>query len=900
MQIELEDLDYQRRAIATVVEVLDGQTPNNFDNSNFFGIQTNVSNLTPEQIETNKRKVIAENGIDEKDAKLSPDSDICIEMETGTGKTLVYLRTAYELYKEYKLTKFIILVPSIAIKEGVLASIEDFKKPLADTYGFSPASFEYDSGKLSRLRSFIEDTQPQIMVATIQAIVGEKALINRPEHEDPTISGTYLEALGKCRPVIIMDEPQEGMDTDNATARLAVLDPLVKLRYSATHKVVKNLLYRLTPFDAYRNGMVKKIEVLSVAEKNDEATLKIEFSEIQTTGTTVKAKLTAWRASGDGFKWKATNWLKPGDNLGDKAGNISYRDYTIERIWKNLPDQKYHLKFNNGIELILNERNGDISGLFRQQLQWLIRRHFQKKPVLAAQGIKCLSLIFIDKVDSYIRDDGKIRLIFQEEYATLYREFYGVEPTTDQIIDCQGYYFAKTGGDEYTDSENAMLKNKKIFDEILKDKRALLDFDNAREFIFSHSALGVGWDNPNIFNIATLNESYNDDRKRQQLGRGLRICRNQTGQRVHDAENVPEGEEINLLTIIPNETYETFAAQYQEQIKEIYGTAAAGSNLRKVHKGKPAKNRITRTPHYESDAFKTFWEKLARKTNYTVSFDENKVIERAIAALNKLVIADYEAEVVQTRIRSIAAESIQSNELGRMFENLRAHFTPLDLVEELSENTALSYPTSLAIVSGIKNLSAVTKNPPKFLSDACALIRDIELEEMMRTLSYHPTGESIPLTEFKEIIDTFLPVEPAANRGVYDGVAWESTYERSFTKDAERDNEVVCFLKLPKCYRIPTPIGHGNQGFYEPDFGLILRRRNMKSGKENEYYFVIETKSTNNLEDRKALTESERLKIKCALKHFEALGIEAKLDYLPYVAPVMDYTDDFKTKVPRP
>jgi type III restriction enzyme len=900
MQIELEDLDYQRRAIATVVEVLDGQTPNNFDNSNFFGIQTNVTNLTPEQIEINKRKIIAENGIDEKDAKLSPDPDICIEMETGTGKTLVYLRTAYELYKEYKLTKFIILVPSIAIKEGVLASIEDFKKPLADTYGFSPASFEYDSGKLSRLRTFIEDTQPQIMVATIQAIVGEKALINRPEHEDPTISGTYLEALGKCRPVIIMDEPQEGMDTDNATARLAVLDPLVKLRYSATHKVVKNLLYRLTPFDAYRNGMVKKIEVLSVAEKNDEATLKIEFSEIQTTGTAIKAKLTVWRASTDGFKWKPTNWLKPGDNLGDKAGNISYRDYTIERIWKNLPDQKYHLKFNNGIELILNERNGDISGLFRQQLQWLIRRHFEKKPILAAQNIKCLSLIFIDKVDSYIRDDGKIRLIFQEEYAKLHQQFYGVAPTTDQIIDCQGYYFAKTGGDEYTDSENAMLKNKKVFDLILKDKRGLLDFSEPREFIFSHSALGVGWDNPNIFNIATLNESYNDDRKRQQLGRGLRICRNQTGQRIHDADNVPEGEEINLLTIIPNETYETFAAQYQEQIKEIYGTAAAGSNLRKNHKGKPAKNRITRTPHYESDEFKAFWDKLARKTNYTVSFDETKVVERAIEALNKLVIADYEAEVVQTRIRSIAAESIQSDELGRMFQNLRAHFTPLDLVEELSENTALSYPTSLAIVSGIDNLAAVTKNPPKFLSDACALIRDIELEEMMRTLSYHPTGESIPLTEFKEIIDTFLPVEPAANRGVYDGVAYESTYERSFTKDAEKDNEVVCFLKLPKCYRIPTPIGHGNEGFYEPDFGLILRRRNIQNGNENEYYFVIETKSTNNLEDRKALTESERLKIKCALKHFEALGIEAKLDYRPYVAPVKDYTDDFKTKVPRP
>lgn len=896
MQIELEDLEYQRRAIATVVGVLDGQSKNNFDNSNLFGIQANISDLTPEQIDANKRRIIAENGIADADAKLSPDADVCIEMETGTGKTLVYLRTAYELYKEYRLTKFIILVPSIAIKEGVLTSVEDFKKPLADLYGFTPACFEYDSSKLSRLKHFIEDTQPQIMVMTIQSITADDRIINQPGRDDAFLGLTFLQALGKCCPVIIMDEPQEGMDTENAVTRLATLNPLIKLRYSATHKVVKNLLYRLTPFDAYRQGLVKKIEVLSVAEKNDEATLKIEFSSIQANGAGPKAKLSVWRANGDGFKWKETNWLQVGDNLGDKSGNVSYRDYTIERIWKSLHDQEHHLKFSNGIELILNVRNGDISGLFRQQLHWLIRRHFQKKPVLAAQGIKCLSLIFIDKVDNYVRDEGVIKVLFREEYASLYREFYNADPTPEQITESQGYYFAKTGGDEYTDSENAMLKNKKIFDEILRDKRALLDLTNPREFIFSHSALGVGWDNPNIFNIATLNESYSDVKKRQELGRGLRICRNQIGQRIYDAEEVKEGEETNLLTIVPNETYETFAAQYQEQIKEIYGTAAAGSALRKKHKGRDAKNKLTRTKRFESAAFKAFWERLARKTDYTVSFDEAKVVERAIEALNKLVIGNYQAEVVLTRIRSIAADSIGSEEVGRDVKNLRASFTPLDLVEELSENTALSCSTALDIVSGIENFAAVARNPPKFLAAACALIRDIELDEMLRTLSYHPTGESIALAEFENIIETYLPVEPTPHRGVYDGVAYGSSIEQSFTKAAERDNEVVCFLKLPKCYRIPTPIGH----FYEPDFGLVLKRRNLTSGDEREYYFVIETKNTSNLEDRKALTDSERWKIKCALKHFDALGIEAKLDYVPYVAPVKDYAADFKTKVPQP
>lgn len=897
MQIQLEDLEYQRRAIAAVVDVLDGQIKNSFDNSNLFGIQANVTDLTPEQIELNKKRIIAENGIAEEDAKLSTDPDICIEMETGTGKTLVYLRTIYALHKAYRLTKFIILVPSIAIKEGVLQCFEDFQKPLADLYGFDPACFEYDSSKLSRLRHFIEETQPQIMVMTIQSITSDDRVINQAGRDDSFLGLTFLQALGKCRPVIIMDEPQEGMDTDNAVARVATLDPLVKLRYSATHKVVKNLLYRLTPFDAYRNGMVKKIEVLSVAEKNDEATLKIEFSNVQVKGRSdPKAKLTVWRVNGDGFKWKDTNWLKVGDNVADKSANVSYRDYTIERIWKSLRDQKYHLKFTNGIELTLKERNGDVSGLFRQQLYWLIRRHFEKKPILAAQGIKCLSLIFIDKVDNYVRDEGLIKIIFREEYAALYREFYEAEATPSQIDECQGYYFAKTGGNEYTDNENAMLRNKKIFDEILRDKRALLDLTNPREFIFSHSALGVGWDNPNIFNIATLNESYSDVKKRQELGRGLRICRNQHGQRIYDPLDVKEGEETNLLTIVPNETYETFAAQYQEQIKEIYGTADAGSTLRNSPKGRPAKNKITRTKLFESSEFKVFWKRLAQKTDYTVAFDESKLVERAIAALNQLVINDYQAEVVLTRIRSISVESIGSEEIGREIENLRAKFTPFDLVEELSENTAISYATALKIVSGIENFAAVARNPPKFLAAACALIRDIELDEMLRTLSYHPTGEGIPLSEFLPVIETFLPVEPTPARGVYDGVAYGSSIERSFTRAAERDNEVVCFLKLPKCYRIPTPIGH----FYEPDFGLVLRRRNLKSGDAREYYFVIETKSSSNLDDRKAFTDSERWKIQCALKHFEALGIEAKFDYRPYVAPVKDYETDFKMKVPQP
>ena len=897
MELPLEDLEYQRRAIAAVVGVLDGQVRNSFDNSNLFGIQANITDLTPAQIEENKKRILVQNGVAEADAKLSPDNDICIEMETGTGKTLVYFRTIYELFQRYRLTKFIILVPSIAIKEGVLTTFDTFKKPLADRYGFTPACFEYDSGKLSRLRHFIEDTQPQIMVMTIQSITAEDRIINQQGRDDSFLGMTYLQALGKCQPVIVMDEPQEGMDTEAAVARLVTLNPLIKLRYSATHKreCVKNLLYRLTPFAAYQQGMVKKIEVLSVAEKNDEATLKIELARTDTkAGQDPKAKLNLWRKNGDGFKWKETNWLKKGANLEETSENISYRSFIIDRIYKSLHDGKWHVKFSNGFEILEKERAADFTGLFRQQLQWLIRRHFQKKPGLVAKGIKPLALIFIDRVDNYIKDDGIIKKLFREEYATVYREFYSADPTPDQIIAVQGYYFAKTGGGEYTDSENAMLKNKEVFDWILRDKEALLAFDNPVEFIFSHSALGVGWDNPNVFSIATLNQSFNDDKKRQELGRGLRICRDQTGKRIYDVEGTKEGEEINLLTVLPNESYETFAAQYQKQIDEVYGPGAAGSPLRKKHKGQDTKQKVRRTKLYESAAFKAFWEKLARKTDYTVVFREDEVIRRAIEALNNLTVGDYEAQVVLTRIQSIAATGFASDEIGREVEKLHASFSPLDLIEELSENTALSYPTAAKIIAGLANLSAIAKNPPKFLALACVQIRAIELDEMLRSLSYRLTGESLPLADLQPVIETYFPVEPTPNRGVYDHAICThgSAPERNFASAADTDNEVVCFLKLPECYEIPTPVG-----MYQPDFGLVLKRRALKSGAENEYYFVIETKSTNNLDDTKALTDSERSKIKCAIKHFDALGIEAQLAYRPYVAPVKDYNADFKDKI---
>lgn len=883
MELRLEELAYQKTAIQSVVKVFDGTTRNNFDNATTEGIRANKTSLTPEQIADNIKAVIRENGIDEETAKLTPDNDLTIEMETGTGKTLVYVKTIYELYKQYGFTKFIILVPSVAIRQGTLGTIKNFSKQLENIYGFQPNSFEYDSKKLNKVTSFIEDQHPHIMIMTLASFNSEDKILNQAQREDLFNNIPFIDAIGKTRPIILMDEPQEGMDTENSIKQIAKLQPLAKIRYSATHKVAKNLLYRLTPYESYKEGLVKKIEVLTVTEKNDEATIKIELTETQNGKGDPKAKLKVWKQKGGKFVFEETQWLKVGDNLGEKTSNTSYLNYEIEQINKSLKTQKWRVLFTNGTEIIEKQTAGNVASIWALQLEWLIKRHFEKKQRFAPMGIKCLSLIFIDKVANYMGEDPTIKNLFIEKYKTVYPEYHdGQEPDPQHIQDIQGYYFATTGKGEFTDSEVTMKSNKEIYDLILKKKEELLNTDNPVQFIFSHSALGVGWDNPNIFNIATLNTAYSEIRKRQEIGRGLRICVNQQGQRVYDTASTRDTDRINDLTVIPNETYETFVTQYQEEIKEVYGTAKAGATFTHTHKGTPANQVAFKLNPATAiqEAFKKFWAAMAKKTDYTVDFDEQAVIDRATAEINKVTISDYVAEVSSQRITAMKESGFESDYQGDEKYKLKANFAPLDLIEELSENTGVSYNAMFSIVSGLTNFNQLIKNPPRYIQAASNIIRKAELEEMVRKLEYHTTGESYPFNFADEMknIDPKNYVETPQS-GVFDKMLVDSDVETMFSKGADKDPQVVCFLKLPSYYKIKTPIG-----YYEPDFGLVMKRKSLKNGNESEFYFVIETKGTNDINDIKALKESEIYKIKCAIKHFKTLGVPVY-----YEAPVKDY-----------
>lgn len=894
MEFKLENLNYQDIAIQSVVKIFDGTDKNNFDNSCIEGIRSNTTKLTTVDIENNIKNVLLENGISEEIAKLSNDRDICVEMETGTGKTLVYIKTIFELFKEYGFTKFIILVPSVAIRQNIIGTFKAFERQLESIYGFKPDAFEYDSKKLQKVSQFIEEQYPQVMIMTLASFNSEDKILNQAQREDLFNNIPFIEAIGKTNPIIIMDEPQEGMDTDNSITQIAKLNPLYKIRYSATHKVVKNLIYRLTPYDSYKEGLVKKIEVLTVTEKNDEATLKIELADIQFGKGDPKVKLKAWQLSktSNKIEFKVSGWLCNGDNLGEKTNNPSYLNYTISNINKSLKTGKWTVTFSNGAEILEKQISGTLENIWALQIEWLIHRHFAKSQKLAPKEIKCLSLIFIDRVANYIGETPIIKNLFVEKYKAFYPEYHnGNTPTDEHIQSVQGYYFAQKSSGEFADNEGGVKEQAKIYELILKGKEELLTLSNPVQFVFSHSALGVGWDNPNVFNIATLNNSYSETKKRQEIGRGLRICVNQKGQRVYDAIDVDDSERINQLTVIPNETYETFVTQYQEEIKSVYGTTNAGAGMTHNHKGiQTDEVKFKRNTNENIDkAFRKYWSALAKKTEYTVNFDEERLIESAVEEINKITIPDFVIEASSFLIDSINEEGKQDTFQGSENVKQKTNFTPLDLIEELSENTGLSYASMFKIFEQVSNLKEVVKNPPRFIHEASAIIRNAELDEMIRGLNYELTGESFPF-EFNDFVKNISDKGYVAtpNKGVFDKMLIDSDVEKKFSLDADKDVEVVCFLKLPSWYKIKTPIGD-----YEPDFGLVMKRKNLKDGDENEFYFVIETKGTNDINDKKALKESEIYKIRCAIKHFEKLGLEVQ-----YKAPVKEYSY-FKTEADK-
>ena len=578
MKLKFKHQDFQTDAVNAVVDLFAGQESAHSTFSVETGAQVYMSGMN--EMGFGNGLVIDDNALLENmhtvqkrnnlpitdDAKTHQFS---IEMETGTGKTYVYTKTIFELNRKYGLTKFIIVVPSVPIREGVYKSFEVTKEHFGLQYDNVPYHyFIYNSSKLSHVRQFATANGIEIMIINIDAFRKAENIINQAH--DKLNGETAMRFIQDTHPVVIIDEPQSVDNTDNAKKAIASLNPLFVLRYSATHREKINLLYRLTPVDAYQMGLVKQISVSSnqVAGGFNQPYVKL-LSVSNEKG--FKAKIEIDVKNKDGVVARKTVQVKPGDDLYLVSGERDlYEGYTIAGI-DCTPDWE-HIEFGNTEEVALGKAIGDIDEdiVKRAQIRRTIEAHLDKELRYTDKGIKVLSLFFIDKVEKYRHEDGTpgiyakmfeecyLELIAKPKYAAIRESF------SSDITKLHNGYFSQDKKGKLKDTKGDTQADDDTYNTIMRDKEWLLSFECPLRFIFSHSALKEGWDNPNVFQVCTLIEQKSTFTCRQKVGRGLRLCVNQDGERVEDKN-------INILHVMANESFAEFADNLQREIEEDTG-----------------------------------------------------------------------------------------------------------------------------------------------------------------------------------------------------------------------------------------------------------------------------------------------------------------------------------------
>ena len=592
------NLGFQQEAISAVTDIFVGQkacqsnfTVRQLANELEFKENTmgyaNRLELVDEELSDNVHAIQLCNGLEQSSEAMIKTRNFSIWMETGTGKTYVYLRTIFELNKLYGFTKFIIVAPSIAIKEGVNNSLSLMDSHFKAQYNNVPYDyFVYDSGKLNQVRNFAVSSNIQIMIINIDAF---RKVAADPEKESKAniihryhdkMLGKPIDFISSCNPVVIIDEPQSVDNTDKAKEALALLNPMCTLRYSATHRKKDRfcMMYKLDSVDAYEQKLVKQIEVAGVQVENSHNKAYIRLVSVSNKNGAVSAKIEIDVLS-KGQVTRKTISVKRDDDLFTKSGRRSlYDGYQIDDI-SCIAGDEYITFVNQDEPLRLDKVLGGVEddAIKRLQIRKTIEEHLEKELRLRHRGIKVLSLFFIDRVANYRTYDadgnpgkGKFAQWFEEEYRKLIAKprydtlFHDVDTTTlpEKVHD--GYFSIDKKGAEVDTSESTQAEKdnaERGYQLIMKNKTLLLSFDSPVKFIFSHSALKEGWDNPNVFQICTLNEISSDMRRRQMIGRGLRICVNQDGERV-------PGFDINTLTVMANESFQDFAENLQHEIEQ--------------------------------------------------------------------------------------------------------------------------------------------------------------------------------------------------------------------------------------------------------------------------------------------------------------------------------------------
>ncbi|SEW34752.1 restriction endonuclease [Chitinophaga arvensicola] len=875
MKLSFEaDLSFQQEAIKSITDLFEGQpledsiSELNLLQEGQLNLINSISNnliLNEEQILENLNAVQLKNGIP---GSTSLDGlNFSVEMETGTGKTYVYLRTIYELNRLYGFKKFVIVVPSIAIREGVLKNLEITHEHFQNLYDNVPLNFQpYGSTNVSKLRGFATTNNIEILVINIDSFAKDENIINKPN--DKLNGQKPVSFIQATHPVVIIDEPQN-METEKRQNAIRDLMPMVILRYSATHKNKYNLTYSLNPVKAYDLGLVKQIEVDSIIEENAFNDAFIAVESITATKTKVTAKIAINSNEKEGVKKKSVT-VKVGDDLYKLSNEreIYAEGYLIEEI--DVANQC--ISISNGNILYKGDSQGNMTDeIMKFQIRKTIEEHLKKEKRLNKLGIKVLSLFFIDKVANYRSYDnagnvikGKFALWFED----IYKEYIS-KPAfkeLDRFVpeETHNGYFSQDGKGKLKDTNGETKADDDTYSLIMKEKEKLLNLDNPLRFIFSHSALREGWDNPNVFQICTLNETRSEIKKRQEIGRGLRLAVDQNGHRTYDKN-------INRLTVIANESYEDFANALQKEIEKDCGIQFEG----RIKKAQD-KIKINYRKGFEVDPlFLQIWEKLKSKTTYSVEYKTDELIKLSAKAIKEL--PEIKAPALRATKTGITMtdKGIGSVFMGEKVESANGHSWRIpDILSYIQSKTELTRSTIQVILEQSGRLDDVLANPQLFLDLSAQVIKRTLYSIMIEGIKYKKIGGGeykIALFEAQELevyLDEFSYEVTNPKKTVYqEYIPLDSRVESRFAQDCETSEQVKFYFKLPNWFKIPTPIGS-----YNPDWAIVFED-------DKKMYFVAETKDTGTPQvDPSKLTIDEQMKIKCGEAHFRQLdGLNYKV-----------------------
>lgn len=1005
------DLDYQHRAIEAVCGLFEGAgrgvSPftvllptregalEGFEKADGTG---NKMTLSDDDILANLRRIQEKNGQPLSERRKYPAEvlvknkkeivernawDFSVEMETGTGKTYVYLRTIFELHKRYGFRKFMVVVPSIAIKEGVFKSIELMNDHFRHLYDGIPMHASlYDSDKIADVCNFACSNNLEIMVCTVHAIMDVNGRVMRSANEK-TGGRKPIEFIRECRPIVIVDEPQNV--GEKGEVGINSLNPLCTLRYSATHRNLCHPVFTLNAVDASIQKLVKQIEVSGL--RRDQAVNNIPYIYVKKVGEKkgkTFAKL-ALLADMQGLRKEYT--VHVGDELELVTGNALYQGIRVQQVENEgvyfVPESVGFVPLDN------NNATADDEALIRQMIRETIKRHLSRAVLLRPKGIKVLSLFFLDTVSNYRKYENGVRTrglyadIFEDEYTKCvslpqYRSLWenSTPPAAEDVHD--GYFSIDKGGknrapqwvDTIESNEDGRKAAQRAYELIMCDKERLLSLDEPLQFIFSHTALREGWDNPNVFQVCVLRDAKSPVSRRQIIGRGLRICVDSKGRRVRD-------EGVNVLTVVAKEHFADFADKLQKEYEAdgmrfgiltrerlgaitlpaadggeaILGQENAGMILEicidrgilaadgsiTVEAGEQLKNgtfelpaeclecvpeeqrvelekmlleelrhSIRRVPVVDpaekkeikvrekwkdNTLFLELWERIKHRTIYDVKFDTEELIRRVCSKVQSELMTIPPVRIAIDRAGVIYRHggiAVEQRPGVQVVVDTSGNPVP-DIVSELVEKTKLTRRTIVRMLTKLKPevLRKVQDNCAEFLRRMIAGI-NYELRDMMvNGICYRPViiGQreyDRQLFLSSQQVGDLKNILAASEKCLTESIVCDSGSlpERTFAHDAEMDESVKFYAKLPDHFRIPTPLGS-----YNPDWAVIKQEDG-----EEVLYFVAETKGSNLTSD---LRSPERLKIACAHKHFEAVAAQLGPDKRPvkFCAPVNSLSD---------